>query len=294
MPKKPSIALFPDLPSPEKPPSLPPELLTIMKRFAFIFLPLISLATSQETPPADENPPAPPEKPQYVIDLESLPPEQNKAYGENFFRANTLFKQKRIFECLEVIETLHAIYDKNPATLNLQGACYVEFRSFDKARNAFAKAEKASPGNFNVRFNMAEIEFVSKKFPEALKQFEVLLEEAKEDKTGQQMMPILKFKVLLCRLKDNNTEGAKAIIADRNYLDDTPLFYYGNAALAYHADKGSTAEEWLARARRIFRDPTILAPWQDTLIEFGYIKSFYGGDLEIEDGSIPEISNDGE
>ena len=31
-------------------------------------------------------------------------------------------------------------------------------------------------------------------------------------------------------------------------------------------------------ANRIFQDPNILAPWQDTLVEYGYIKSFYGGD----------------
>ena len=38
------------------------------------------------------------------------------------------------------------------------------------------------------------------------------------------------------------------------------------------------AEEWLAMAGRIFRDPNVLAPWQDTLVEYGYIKSFYGED----------------
>ena len=260
-----------------------------MKRLLFIVLPLISLASAQEAAPAEDQKPAGQEKPQYVIDLQSLPAAEAKAYGEHFFRANNLFKQKRIFECLEAIEKLHAIYDKNPATLNLQGACYVEFRSFDKARMAFAKAEKSSPGNFNVRFNVAEIEFVSKKFPEALKQFEVLLVEAKKDPSGLQMLPIIKFKVLLCRLKGGDVAGATEVIADRNYLDDTPLFYYGKAALAYHSDKGSEAEEWLARAGRIFRDNTILAPWQDTLIEFGYIKSFYGGDLEVEDVSIPNV-----
>ena len=35
----------------------------------------------------------------------------------------------------------------------------------------------------------------------------------------------------------------------------------------------------LARAGRIFQSPEVLAPWQDTLVEYGYIKSFYGNDL---------------
>jgi hypothetical protein len=42
------------------------------------------------------------------------------------------------------------------------------------------------------------------------------------------------------------------------------------------------AEEWLAIAGRIFQDPNVLAPWQDTLVEYGYIKSFYGDDAGTE------------
>jgi hypothetical protein len=30
-------------------------------------------------------------------------------------------------------------------------------------------------------------------------------------------------------------------------------------------------------AGRVFANPAVIAPWQDTLIEFGYIESFYGG-----------------
>ena len=46
--------------------------------------------------------------------------------------------------------------------------------------------------------------------------------------------------------------------------------------MAYHDKDDSTAERWRTSARRIFRYPQILAPWEDTLIEFGYVKSFYG------------------
>ncbi|MGB2454301.1 MAG: hypothetical protein ACPIG7_06890, partial [Akkermansiaceae bacterium] len=77
-----------------------------------------------------------------------------------------------------------------------------------------------------------------------------------------------------------------AIVAETDFLDDSPLFYFGKAALSYAKDDGKGAEQWLARATRIFRSANgaLLAPWQDTLIEFGYIKSFYGGDLEVESG----------
>ena len=53
-------------------------------------------------------------------------------------------------------------------------------------------------------------------------------------------------------------------------------YYYAKAALAYEDNNLIKAEEWLATAGRIFQDPNVLAPWQDTLVEYGYIKSFYG------------------
>jgi hypothetical protein len=69
------------------------------------------------------------------------------------------------------------------------------------------------------------------------------------------------------------------ILAEKyDFLDDSPFHYYAKAALAYEAEDLLKAEEWLAVAARIFQDPNILAPWQDTLVEYGYIKSFYGDD----------------
>ena len=99
------------------------------------------------------------------------------------------------------------------------------------------------------------------------------------------MLPLIDFKLLLCKLKTDDEDGAKKILEGTGFLDDNPLFYYGNAAMEYFADNGAKAEVWLARAGRIFRNPSAIAPWQDTLIEFGYIKSFYGGDLEVETNS---------
>jgi len=244
--------------------------------------------TGSETTPAEDIP-APsesatkkPAKPQFAIDLGNLSTEKSKKYFEAYFRADTLFKQKRIFECLDEIHALHEIYDKNPASLNLEGACYVEFRSFEKARLAFAKALKANSGSFNVRFNLAEIEFVTENWEEALKQLGELAKEAKVNNQLGSMIPLIQFKMLLCLLKIDDLDGAKVILAETDFLDDSPLFYYGNAAMEYFSDRGAKAEVWLARAGRIFRNPSAIAPWKDTLIEFGYIKSFYGGDLEVE------------
>ena len=257
-----------------------------MKIFITSLFATALLVSAQDEPAADAKRPKKREKPQFVIDLEALSKEDSIAYSNAFRRANSLFQQKRIFESLEALEEVDEIYAKNPASLTLRGACYVEFRAFDKARLVFAKSLKISPGNFNVRFNVAEIEFVTKNYAKALEILEPLVLEAKKNKATETMTPLIKFKIALCKIKTEDLAGAEAIVAEADFLDDSPLFYFGKAALHYAKDDGVGAEKWLARATRIFRSPNggLLAPWQDTLIEFGYIKSFYGGDLEVESG----------
>ena len=62
--------------------------------------------------------------------------------------------------------------------------------------------------------------------------------------------------------------------------DDSPFFYYARAAVLYHEDDKIGAEKMLRNVRYVWRNDAALAAWQDTLIEFGYIRSFYGGDTE--------------
>ena len=54
-------------------------------------------------------------------------------------------------------------------------------------------------------------------------------------------------------------------------------------AISYHDGNDSEAERWRASARRVFRRAASLAPWEDTMIEVGFVKSFYGGVTEDGD-----------
>ena len=89
---------------------------------------------------------------------------------------------------------------------------------------------------------------------------------------------LVEFKILLCKMKMGEDDEVVILAEKYDYQDDSPYYYYVQAALAYEDEKLLEAEEWLARANRIFRNPNIIAPWQDTLVEYGYIKSFYGDD----------------
>jgi len=244
-----------------------------MKRFCLLLLVLTAPLYAQEEAPAETE----------VADLlpsqkafSNLPEEQRKEFVTNFGEATRYFQQKRIFETLEALDKAETIFDESAELLNLKGSCYVEMRAFDKAMEAFDGALEISPDNTSIRFNVAEVLFVTKQWQESHDRFQEILKEVPKNNTS--LGRLIEFKILLCKKKLGQNDEVVIMAEKYDYQDDSPYYYYAQAALAYEDGDLLEAEQWLARANRIFRDPNVIAPWQDTLVEFGYIKSFYGDD----------------
>ena len=212
-------------------------------------------------------------------DYLNLPEDRREKFSEHLMKARELFGQKRIFETVEELKNAESIFADSPDVENMFGACQVEFRNFDKAMKHFEKANTLAPNNPNVLFNIAEVHFVKKEWKDCERYLERILPMMDEDKGQLQMSRLIEFKLLLCKIKLDNMDAAKEIAGRHDHLDDSPFPYYAEAALAFQQGKEVEAEIALARAGRIFRNPAMIAPWKDTLMEFGYIKSFYGGDI---------------
>ena len=210
----------------------------------------------------------------------NLPEESRKAFVKHLGEANRVFQQKRIFETLDELDKASAIFKDSPEIYNLRGSCYVEMRSFDKALVEYNKASALSKDNPSIDFNIAEVYFVTKKWQKAVDLLEQIIKQIPPENIS--LGRLVEFKILLCKKKLGNKDEV-AILADKyDFLDDSPYYYYVKAALAYDANDLIKAEEWLATAGRIFQNPNVTAPWQDTLVEYGYIKSFYGDDTAPE------------
>jgi tetratricopeptide (TPR) repeat protein len=204
----------------------------------------------------------------------NLPEERRREFAKHIARAGELFGQKRIFETLDEVAKAEAVFAKSPDLLNLKGSCYVELRNFDRAIECFREALEVSPNNPSIEFNIAEVLFVTKEWQQAHDMFIEIL--SKVPKENMALGRIIEFKILLCKKKLGQHEEAAKLAGKYDFFDDSPYHFYAQAALAYDAGDMVKAEEWIARANRVFQNPAILAPWQDTLVEFGYIKSFYG------------------
>ncbi|MBT8035973.1 MAG: hypothetical protein KJO21_00380 [Verrucomicrobiae bacterium] len=222
------------------------------------------------------------ETPQPIVEtwqqFMNLPKAQRQEYSQKLVKAQNLFSQKRLFDTLEKIDELDKIFPDHPSALNLRGACYVEIRSFKKANKIFEKILTISPDNTNVQFNLAEVDFVTKNWTSAYDRFTQLIPRLPSRNKG--LIRLCEFKLLLCQLKTGRVKEAIALRDQYDAWDDSPYYYYSRAAIFYHEDNKKEAEKMLNNARFVWRNDAALSAWQDTLIEFGYIRSFYGENAE--------------
>ena len=206
----------------------------------------------------------------------NLPEESRKDFFKHLSEATRLFQQKRIFETLDELDKTQKIFADSPEIYNLRGSCFVEMRAFDKALAEFEKARSYTKDNASIDFNVAEIYFVTKEWKKCLDLLEQIMKILPKENLA--LGRLVEFKMLLCMKKLGMNAEATALTNKYDFLDDSPYYYFAQAALAYDKKDLVKAEEWLAIAGRIFQDPNVLAPWQDTMVEYGYIKSFYGDD----------------
>lgn len=233
----------------------------------------------------------------------NLPIEVRKKYFGMKQDAYRYFSNKRTFESMMVLYEMMEIFDEDPQVFNLLGSIHIEFRNFDRAREIFTQALNLSIGDSMLLFNLAEIEFCTSNWEAALKRFEQL----KKETAGQQeteLNRLISLKVMLCNLalahSDNKKidnpkktiylNTAKKLANIYNYLDDSPYYYYSQAALAFHEEDKTKASQWLTSAQNVFgSNPVSLASWNDTFIEFGYITSHYGTDEELEQKILESV-----
>ena len=255
-----------------------------MKNLVLASLIACSFIGTQSALPGQEDTAPEVEVLQWQRDFENLDPATRQKLTEMLIRATALYNQKRIFEALNLLHEIEVIHADLPDLHNLKGACYVEFRDFARAREEFLRASELSNGKVDVLFNIAELAFVTHRWPAAEREFEEvrkLLPESRQD-----MIRLVDFKLFLIKMKLEKENEVQELAMKYDDSDDSPYYYFSQAALAYREDDTDTAERWIKTAQKIFRKPAVLTAWMDTLIEYGYVKSFYGGDLEAT--SVPD------
>lgn len=175
--------------------------------------------------------------------------------------------KQRYVEAINLLDDLEAKYPDRPELLNIRGALYLTpaLRDFAKAEEMFDKALKVAPNEFPLHFNKAELLFVKHDWPAAAKAFQKLLDDTPKLPMAYRHMVL--FKRLVCEAKQDQIAAAEKTLADNfTFMDDSPAYYFGKAAIAFQKKEEALAQDWVKRAAGIFK-PAENSAYVDTFME---------------------------
>lgn len=197
----------------------------------------------------------------------TLPPEVMQKMQE----AQELQQRQRFVDAIAKLDELEALAPDLPDLHNMRGSIYLSpaLRDFDKAKELFEKADKLSPGSLAPRFNLAELSFVKHDWAAAEAAFQQLLKDF--PKLPMSVRHLVIYKSLICSLKQDQVPAAEKTLKDSfTFMDDTPAYYFSQAALAFQKKDETTAKDWMARASGIFKNDENSA-YMDSLMEARWV-----------------------
>lgn len=207
--------------------------------------------------------------------LEKLSPEKIKALVAGMGEVSNYLRGVRWLEALAKLVDLEATCGESHYISNLRGAVYTRMRDFVKARSHFTKALELSKGMdfemFHPKFNLAELDFVEKKFDDARVNFTKLLTDP--GKPAKDSDTLIKFKVMICDVMQKKLDSIDKQIASFDQFDEnSPAYYYAQATKLFGKDDKEGASEWLDSARKIY-PKELNEVYDDSLVEMGWLET---------------------
>ncbi len=190
---------------------------------------------------------------------------------QRFTEIQELQQRHRYVDALAKLDELESEFPDLVDIYNMRGSIYLTpaLRDFAKAAEMFDKAEKMQPGSLPPRFNKAELLFIKHDWAAAAAAFQKVL--ADFPKLPLQVRHLVIYKRLVCEAKQDQIEVAQKTLKDNfTFMDDSPAYYMGNAAIAYQQKKENEAKDWIKRAAGIFKTNENSA-YLDTLMEARWV-----------------------
>ncbi len=171
------------------------------------------------------------------------------------------FEKKDYAAALTKLKEAEKEAPNDPFILNLIGAAYTKEKDFTAARAYFEKALSEKSDFFPARFNLGEILFLQKQYPQALSFFTEMLQQAPGNE-------LLQFKVVLSLLMTDQVEEARKLAKRMKFPGETPAWYYARAAIEQKEKNRAKASEYLAGAKTFF--PNQISLYNETFEDLGW------------------------
>lgn len=206
-----------------------------------------------------------------VSDLNEDERNQLKAHLQE---AGALASVRRSQEMLITLDKAVELAPDYYVIYNLRGVAFSVLRDFDSARREFRKARDLEPKALDVRFNLAEMDFVTGKFEKALEQLSGMI--AEHPKMPTPTYHLLRFKELICLFKLGRQGEASKLMEEFSPYEDTPVYHMAEAVRRFSLGEEDEAKGWIRSAKGIFK-PQVMSNYLDALMEVGWMDSLVEG-----------------
>ena len=223
------------------------------------------LAAAQDTPP-----PAAPPAAAELGDAKLSEADQQKLI-KIFQDVQEMRKQNRFTDAIAKLDEAEKISPKNGLIFTMRGDIHLapRRRDFDLAKEQFLKAKELDPQNAGPAFNLAELEFARHDFPTASAAFRKLV--ADFPKLPQVIRHLALSRVVICEARQKKFDEAEKLIKESfTFMDDTPAYYFSNAAISFAKKDEKMAQEWMLRATSIFKEQQV-GPYIDAFKEMRWL-----------------------
>ena len=190
----------------------------------------------------------------------------DKAYRE--------FDSNNFTEALKQLDAIDARQPDVAESQNLRGVILMRQGLYDKAEAALHEALRIDPKFWNARFNLAEIPFLKKDWPEARTRFQDLLSNNVSELQGEAAQ-LIQYKILLTYLMEGKENMVDSILAKFELSNETPAVHYANAAIALERKNDKDAKDWIAAAEKNF-SPQLNKLFAESLYEIGWLQKQAG------------------
>ena len=200
------------------------------------------------------------------------PEEPGEIYGKAFraFNADQYEEALRDLDAVDAGATRDG--DKAEA-LNLRGVILTRQYQYESAEAALQKAIEIQPHFWNAIFNLAEIPFLKRDWPEARHRFEAMI--AVSSGIEEETRRLLQYKILLTYLLEGNEKMANPILRQLQGAIDSPAPYYARAAIARAHEERDAAQAAIGAAAERFPEASNKL-YAESFYEIGWEKKQTG------------------
>lgn len=210
-----------------------------------------------------------PEIPNWVIELSNLAEEDRNTYLRAFQAAKLAYASNRMAVCESHLNTCELYFTQNPNVWLLRASVCINLRQFTKAKEFIDKVLQVDPENHVVKLNLSLLHMAEGNYEMAMAETDALLRQFDTSAGTFGTRRSLTYRKFLCLLMLEQVAEAKELIADITPLDDSPLYYYSQAALCMLSGNPAEATRELNTADTIFAKDGHLPGYKQNLMLSG-------------------------